>query len=53
MNPIVVNLKEGTKRVSVGFGDEEVCKVEMSRSMGRSSRLKQKGSIGTQILTDH
>ena len=50
MNPMVVNLKDGTKRVSIKMEEEDkMCKVEL----GRSSRLRNKAAIGTQILKDH
>ena len=49
MNPIVVNLKDGTKRVEVrSDSGEGVCKMEM----GRSSKNRHKGAIGTEILKD-
>ena len=50
MNPMVVNLKDGTRRVEVRRGSgEELCKMDL----GRSSKSRHKTSVGTQILKDH
>ena len=48
MNPIVVNLKDGTKRVTVRRDSGAVCKMEM----GRSSKSRGKATAGTEILKD-